>query len=137
MAFWDADLTTRMGAETATDQAGLACFIVAGLRVVGGFFFGGSLGYDTVEGQAVLVVAAIQAIVAIIAGFRFRAGKGAFIGMAMAALLALAILDSLVSFGLGGIVISAVMLVMVVQGIRGALALRGTDFEDDAVEVFE
>ena len=25
MAFWDADLTTRMGAETATGQAGMAC----------------------------------------------------------------------------------------------------------------
>ena len=137
MAFWDADLTTRMGAETATDQAGLACFIVAGLRVVGGFFFGGALGYETVEGQIVLVFIAIQVVVAIIAGFRFRAGKGAFIGMAMAALLGLAILDSLVSFGLGGIVINAIMLVMVVQGVRGALALRGTDFEDDAVEVFE
>ena len=47
MAFWDADLTTRMGAETATGQASLACFILAGFRVVAALFIGSLVGPDT------------------------------------------------------------------------------------------
>ena len=137
MAFWDADLTTRMGAETATGQAGMACFIIAGLRVIGALVFGGMAGFDTTEGQVIAAVIAIEAGLAIAAGLRFRAGKGAFIGIAFAVLLVLAIINSLVSLTFSGIIINTVVLVVVIQGIRGAFALRGSEFEDDSVEVFE
>lgn len=136
MAFWDADLTTRMGAETATGQAGLACFILAGFRVVAALFLGGSIGLDTTEGQVFAAITGIEAIVAVIAGFRFRAGKGAYIGMVVAALLALTILDSVVSLGFGGIIINTIFLIVVINGIRGAFAMRGT-FDEDEVEAFE
>lgn len=139
MAIWDADLTTRGGAETAADQGGLACFIVAGLTVLGAFFLGGMAGFDTAEGQATVAVIGVQALIALIAGFRLKAGKGAFWGIAVAVMLVLEIINKLVTMTfLGGLVLNALFLVMVVQGVRGAWALRrGTGFEDDNVEVFE
>jgi len=139
MAFWDVDLTTRSGAETATSQGALACFITAGLTVVGALFVGGVVGFDTLEGQIAMGAVAIQGVIALVAGLRLRIGKGAFWGIAVAAMLVLEIINKLVTLtGLGGLVINAIMLVMVVQGVRGAWALRsGAGFEDDHVEVFE
>lgn len=139
MAFWDVVLTTRSGAETATSQGALACFITAGLTVVGALFVGGVVGFDTLEGQIAMGAVAVQGIIALVAGLRLRIGKGAFWGIAVAAMLVLEIINKLVTLtGLGGLVINAIMLVMVVQGVRGAWALRsGAGFEDDHVEVFE
>jgi len=137
MAFWDADLTTRMGAETATGQAGLACFILAGFRILAALFFGGMAGIDSLEGQIIAGLTTIEALVAVVAGFRFRSGKGTYWGIAVAALLAMGILNSLASVAIGGIVISAIFLVIVVQGVRGALALKSTHFDDDDLEAFE
>lgn len=139
MAFWNVDLTTRSGAETAADQGGLACFFVAGLTVLGALVFGGLAGFDTIEGQITMATIGLQAVIALIAGFRLRAGKGAFWGMAVAAFLVLEIVTKLVTLnGIGGLVLNVVFLIMVVQGVRGAWALRSqVPFEDDQVEVFE
>ncbi len=137
MAFWDADFTTRMGSQSATDQAALACFLLAGFRVIATLFFGGMMGIESTEGQVVAGLTALEALVAIIAGFRFRAGKGAYWGMAVVALLALGIISALTSVAIGGIVISTIFLVIVVQGLRGAFALRNSQFSDDEIEAFE
>lgn len=139
MAFWDVDLTTRSGAETATSQGALACFIIAGLTVLAAVFFGGMIGLDTIDGQIAIGVIGLQAVIALVAGLRFRAGKGAFWGIAVVAMLVLEIINKLVTLtGIGGLVINAIMLVVVVQGVRGAWALKsGTGFEEDHVEVFE
>jgi hypothetical protein len=139
MAIWDIDLTTRSGAETAADQGGLACFITAGLTVLGALLFGGMVGFDTFEGQVTAGVIGVQALIALVAGLRLKAGKGAFWGIAVAVMLALEIINKLFnSLAFGGLVLNALFLVMVVQGTRGAWALRrGTGFEDDQVEVFE
>ncbi|HSF12459.1 MAG TPA: hypothetical protein VLA50_05745 [Erythrobacter sp.] len=138
MAFWDIDLTTRSGAETAADQGGLACFFVSGLTLLGAVVFGGLAGFDTAEGVGTAVVIACSAVIALIAGFRLRAGKGAFWGIAVAALLVFEIISKLATFAIGGIVLNTIFLVMVVQGVRGAWALRGqSGFADDDVEVFE
>lgn len=138
MAFWDIDLTTRSGAETAAAQGGLACFIVAGLTFVGALVFGGLAGFDTDEGLATAVGIGATALIALIAGFRLRAGKGAFWGIAVALLLVVEIISKLTTFAIGGIIFNVLFLVMVVQGLRGAWALRSQDgFADDAAEVFE
>lgn len=137
MAFWDADFTTRAGSETATGQAGLACFILAGFRVFAAAFLGGMTGIDTLEGQVIAGITGLEAVVAIIAGLRFRSGKGAYWGMAVAALLGLTILNGVVSLSLGGVVMSSIFLVIIVQGVRGALALRGDDFDEDYAEAFD
>lgn len=138
MAFWQIDLTTRSGAETAADQGGLACFFVAGFTMLGALVFGGLAGFDTAEGVTTAVLIAITALIALIAGLRMRAGKGAFWGIAVALLLVVEIISKLVSFSIGGLIFNVLFLVMVVQGLRGAWALRGqSGFDDDDVEVFE
>lgn len=139
MAFWDVDLTTRMGAQTATSQGAFACFIVAGLTLVGALVFGGLAGFDTAEGIGTAAVIAAQAAVALIAGFRFRAGKGAFWGIAVAGMLVIEIISKLVTLtGIGGLVLNAIFLIVVVQGVRGAWTLRGNpSFDEDDVEAFE
>jgi hypothetical protein len=48
------------------------------------------------------------------------------------------IISKLATFAIGGIVLNTIFLVMVVQAVRGAWALRGQGgFADDDVEVFE
>lgn len=137
MAFWDIDLTTRMGAESAADNGGLACYVKAGFMVFGAFVFGGMAGFDTTEGQIIIAMQLAQVVVFAIAGFRMRSGKGAFWGMAAAALLVLIILDTLIAMTYGGIIINTVLLVVVVQGVRGAMALRSSAFSEDDLETFE
>ncbi len=137
MAFWDADLETRMGAETAADAGGMASFVFAGLSVLGAVIFGGLTSMDTTEAIGGAVAVGIQVLIGIVAGFRLRAGKGAFWGIAVAALLAIELLFKLATFAIsGGLVINVILLVVVVQGIRGAFALRGS-FAEDEIEAFE
>jgi hypothetical protein len=53
-------------------------------------------------------------------------------------LLVVEIISKLVAFTIGGIILNVVFLVMVVQGVRGAWALRSEiGFGEDDVEVFE
>lgn len=138
MAFWDIDLTTRSGAETAAHQGGLASYFVAGLTIVGGLVLGGLTELETAEGLSAAVVIAVSALIAAIAGFRLRAGKGAFWGIAVAVMLVVEIISKLAAFTIGGIILNVIFLVLVVQGVRGAWALRSeTGFGEDDVEVFE
>ena len=135
--FWHIDLTTRAGAKSAAGQGALACFVFCGMAVLGVILFGGMAGYSTPEGIAVMVGAGVEAVVGLIAGLRLRAGKGAYWGIAVAALAALELVGKVVALSIGGVVIVGVILITVVQGIRGALALKnGTSFEDDDIEVF-
>ena len=139
MAFWDADLTTRMGAESATDQGGIACFVVVGLTVLGAVMTGASMGFDTIEGMVSVAAIGIEAVIFLIAGLRFRAGKGAFWGIAAAVILVLEILNKLITLLIGfGIIFNVILLVLIIQGVRGAWALRNeVGFSEDDFEVFE
>ncbi|WP_209349330.1 hypothetical protein [Pontixanthobacter sp. CEM42] len=139
MSFWQIDLTTRAGAHTATSQGAIGCFIFAGLAMLGMLILGGAAGFTTTEGITAVVAVGLEVVVGLVAGFRMRAGKGAFWGIATAALLAFEMVVKIVTLtGLLGLVINGVVLVLIVQGIRGALALRGDAvFDDDDVEVFE
>ena len=138
MAFWDADLTTRMGAESAAFQGGLGCFIYSGMAVLGLVFFGGVNGFDTPEGIAGIAGVGAEVLVTTTAGFRLRAGKGAFWGSAAALIVGLELLFKLISLSInGGLIIGAVVLVVIVQGVRGAFALRSANgFAEDDAEVF-
>ncbi len=139
MAFWNADLTTRMGAESAADNGGLACFIYGGFSVLGIAFFGSFVGYDTPEGLAILAATGVQVLVAILAGFRLRSGKGAFWGIAVAVLMTLDLIGKLISLAIGvGLVVNVILLIVLIQGVRGAWALRsGVGFDEDDTEAFE
>lgn len=139
MAFWDVDLTTQDGAEGAANLGGFACFIAAGLSVLGVAMAGGLLASGD---QAVMLttvgLGAAQVLIFVIAGFRLRAGKGAVWGTVAALLLVLEIAMKLITLtGLPGLVINLILLVGIINGIRGARALRGGALSpEEAAEVF-
>ncbi|MCJ2178619.1 hypothetical protein [Novosphingobium album (ex Hu et al. 2023)] len=137
MAFYDIDLTTRAGATGAAKQGGLACFVFAGMGALGVALLGGIAGYTTPEGIGFMFGGGLEAVVGVIAGLRLRAGKGVFWGGYAALLLTAETIGKAVSLSIGGFILSVVVLVIMVNGIRGALALkRGVLFEDDEAEVF-
>jgi hypothetical protein len=135
--FWEIDLTTRAGAMGAAHQGSLACFVFCGMAVLGILLLGGTAGFDTLEGISIAIGAGLEFVVALIAGLRLRAGKGAFWTMVVAALAALELAAKVVAISIGGVIITGAVLIMMIQGIRGALALKkGFGFEDDDIEVF-
>ena len=133
--FWHIDLTTRAGARSAAYQGSLACFIFCAMGVLGLIFGIGMI--RSAQGLALAIGAGLEAAVGLIAGLRLRAGKGAYWGIAVAVLSTLELLGKAIAFSIGGIVISGLIVVFTVQGIRGALALKNNaTFEDDDIEVF-
>ena len=138
MAVWDVDLETRMGAQSAADQAGLAAFVFAGLTVVSGFFLGSMMDLATPEGMTFAAIILFQIVLGVAAGIRLRQGHGAWLGIAMAVVIGANVLLQAVSLQLGlGLIINVLLLVWMVQGIRGAVALRKGQFDEDAYEAFE
>ena len=139
MAFWNVDLTTEDGALGAAQIGGFACFVAAGLGVLGAaaiFAFGRSSGPPT---AAVIGAAAalVEALVFAIAGLRLRAGKGIVWGSVSAVLLLLEIVAKIAALAIPGIIINGIVLVGVINGIRGVRALRRVDLSsDDAAEIF-
>ena len=71
-----------------------------------------------------LASAGIEAAIFLIAGWRLRKGKGLILGSIGALLLLLEGLFKLASLSIGGVVIDAVLLVVIANGLRGAWALR-------------
>lgn len=138
MALWTSDLTTRDAAEGATGVASLACFIIAGLCVLGAVFAANLAGGALPEQVLFAIIAlGIEMLVFLVAGFRFRAGKGTISGIAAAAILALEILGKLAALAIPGLIVNAVALIVIVNGIRGARAMRRgfPDYEAQA-EIF-
>ncbi len=83
-------------------------------------------------------------LVMLIAGLRMRAGKGAYWGIVSALYLTLQLIINMVTIvgggnyqGIIGSVITLVLLVTVVNGVRGAFALKNMrGFSDDEADVF-
>lgn len=138
MAFWDVDLDSRVGAQGATHLGSIGAFAFAVLALLSAFVLGGISGFDTAEGIGIAVSATVEAIIAAIAGFRFREGKGAFWGLGLLAILLIEGLFKLLTLSIGGLVINVVLLVCVLQGVRGAFALRNSaGFPEDDAGVFD
>jgi hypothetical protein len=137
MAVWDVDLTTRAGANTAAYQGALACFVFCGMAVLGTVMLGATAGFTTINGISAMIGAGGEALIALIAGLRLRAGKGAYWGIAAAVLLVLEMVVKLISLSIPGLLLSGVVLLVMINGIRGAWALkRSTGFAEDDAEVF-
>jgi hypothetical protein len=137
LAVWSVDLTTEDGALSAVQNGGMACFIAAGLSVLGIVVLCATHGISPVL-FASLAGAAIELAIFVVAGLRFRAGKGMVWGSVAALLIVLEIITKLVTLtGAFGIVINAALLVATINGVRGARALRRIDLSPaDAAEIF-
>lgn len=139
MALWTADVSTPDGAEGAAGLAGYACFILAGLGTLGLLFLMGVLGsVRTGLAGPMLIGASIEILLFLAAGFRFRAGKGLVLGIVVALVLVLEIVGKLLMLtGWGGILIDAICLVVIVNGLRGVRALRkGFADPEETAEIF-
>ena len=124
MAFWSVDLTTRDGAESAASLGGIACFISAGLTVLGMIFIGAVQAQAGLESIITLVSVGIEAAIFLLAGWRLRKGKGLILGGISALMMLYEGVFKLMSLSIGGVVINAVLLVVMVNGLRGAWTLR-------------
>lgn len=136
MSFWKIDLTTEDGAANAAATGGTACFIAGGLTLLGAAFAAGTV---RMGGQAPIVLgfAAASIVIYLSAGTRLREGKGVFWGGTAVALLVLEVFTKLVTLSLFGLLINAILLIVIANGVRGAWALRKGGFDDDTAEVFE
>jgi hypothetical protein len=140
MAFWNVDLETEDGAKSAAQLGGFACFIAAGLGVLGVGIATMALAStgDRVNAIATLSVGLVEILLFVVAGFRLRAGKGVVWGSVAALVILLEIVMKLVTLtGVGGIVISVILLVGMINGVRGARALGGVELgAEEAAEIF-
>lgn len=135
MAFWNVDLTSEDGALGATGNGAYACFIAAGLTAISTFFLGG-MTPDMATRGAMAVVAVVAIGLFIVTGWRLRSGKGAFWGSVAVAWLGLEVLGKLLAVSIPGLIINTVLLIVVINGVRGAWALR-RGVADDAGATFE
>ena len=106
------------------------------MAIFGMFLLGGLAGFSTVEGKVVVAAAGLEALVGLVAGLRFRAGKGAFWGIVALALMTLEFVAKLAAVSLVGIVITGILCVFLFNGIRGAFALKRGKFDEDMADVF-
>lgn len=135
--FWQADLTTRAGADNAAHQGGLACYILAGMTGLGAIYIGFTMGFTTPEGLAIIAFALVEAALLATAGYRLRAGQGAYWGIGAAVLAIIELIGKIATVSIGGMVIVAILAFMIIQGVRGAMALkRSGSFHADVDEVF-
>lgn len=139
MAMWTVDLTTQDGAESATQQGGLACFLAAGMSVLGAaLMLGGFAGLGGPDPVLSAIGAGLEALFFVIAGFRLRAGKGMIWGSVAALVILVELAGKLLAFSVVGIFINVAVLIGMINGVRGAIALRRGDFDaEDAAAVFE
>lgn len=123
MALWG-DVTTEDGALSATGMGGVACFVYAGLTVLGAFFFN-ALEPDNARRIYTLSGIGIEVLIFLIAGWRLRIGKGLIWGSIATLLLLLELVAKVMAMMIGGgLVLNVVLLIVTAAGVRGAWALR-------------
>ena len=138
MGFFKIDLTTRYGAESAARSGSLGRFIAAGLTALTGiyaFVTNPAVG-DMVFALGFGFVFFPQFLLFLMAGFRLRAGKGLVLGGAAIVLLIAETVSQLVTFGFLGLLIRLALLISLIEGVRGAWALRHDRFAEDVADVF-
>jgi len=139
MAIWNVDLTTEDGALSAAQLGGFACLIAAGLGVIGLIVIGVTSNGTSLPMLLVagLAGAAVEVVLFGVAALRLRAGKGIVWGSVAAVLLAVELVMKIMTLAVIGILIDAILLIGVVNGIRGVRALGRIDLKPaDAAEIF-
>ncbi|WP_066826891.1 hypothetical protein [Sphingomonas mali] len=139
MAIWNVDLTTEDGALNAAQLGGLACFIGATLAFFGAMMILG-LGAGSGELRAALFDASamlVEIVLFVVAGVRLRAGKGSVWGSVAAMALVIELAIKLLTFAIVGVLLDTILLIGVINGLRGIRALGRIDLRPaDAAEIF-
>ncbi|WP_428332677.1 hypothetical protein [Novosphingobium sp.] len=137
MAMGNVDLTTRMGAHTATRTGSYAAFTFAVLGLLGALVYGFVI-MKTNPGLAkgATIGGLVEAVMGTIAGWRLRMGKGLFWGGATLFMVALELIGKVVAVQFGGLAIDSVVAIYLFNGLRGAYVLRQGRFAEDEAEVF-
>jgi hypothetical protein len=138
MAFWSVDLTTEDGALGAAQLGGYAGFVAAALGAFGLVMMLGSSAMLSAAALGMLVAGGVELLVFLAAGFRLRMGRGLIWGSVAALLLLIELLAKVAVLSVPGIIIDVVLLIGMVNGLRGALALRRGLFDSgEAAAIFE
>jgi hypothetical protein len=131
--FWNIDLTTEDGAMGAAQLGSYACFVAAALGLWSMVMVWGLI---QAGAYMPLVAGFMLAEILLFAGtgLRMRIGKGGVIGIFAALMLVLELVAKLLAFSIPGLIINAILLVVTINGIRGAWAIRKgiPDAEEDA-----
>ena len=137
MAVWDIDLSNRAGARGASYQAALACFVYCGMTALGGFFVSGLIDVSSPQGKVTAVLVAAQLLLTLIAGILLRQGRGAVWGVAVAAVMVLNLVGSLIQISIFSAILTGLLLLLLINGLRGTFALRSASrFVDDDIDAF-
>ncbi|MES2443168.1 MAG: hypothetical protein V4574_10085 [Pseudomonadota bacterium] len=137
MSIWNADLTTEDGALGAAQMGGYACFVAAVLGAIALAFMFGMIRLGNVM-PLVGLAALAEILVYVVAGFRLHAGKGFYWGIAAAVLLALGLAFKIAALAVSiAMFVNLLLLVVTINGVRGARALRSGRFDaDEVADVF-
>ncbi|CAN5647650.1 hypothetical protein BH10PSE14_BH10PSE14_01070 [soil metagenome] len=139
MALWNVDLSTEDGALGAAQIGSYACFVAVVLGLISTVLLVGVVMSNGRTAAAIFVAAfaLIEIIVYAVAGFRLRAGKGIVWGIAAAVLLTIEVVTKIAAISLVGTMINGILLVGVINGIRGARAMGRIDLTpEEAAEIF-
>lgn len=138
--FFNPDLSTRPGAQSAMDSAKFCFLLVAGFRIViygimfatGGMVLG--MNAPSALTAAVLAALALEIALPLLAAWRLHVYQGAFVVPVATVLYVVGIL---LAPSPAGLVLGALFTAVFVGGIRATWALRrGTGFEDDYYATF-
>ena len=143
MSVWFKDVSDYDGARGATKNGMIAALGFAAMLALGAFVLAmGALPgqeADPAARYAGVAVIGVEVVVALLAAWRFRSGKGAILG-AILLLLFVGEIAFKLTQGFAGIVWYLVYLAVflgLVNGIRGAWALKSMpDEPDDLAEIF-
>lgn len=137
MAFRKIDLTTENGAASAASAGSLACFAMAGLSVVAVAALVSTEVFPAAALIGILGYTVIAVTIHIVAGWRLRRGKGVVWGSVAAFLVVLEIAAKVATpASYLSLFINAILLLVIVNGVRGARALR-RGFIGVTAQVFE
>lgn len=127
MNLWNFDLGTPAGLRAAQLHGVIACAVFGVQALLGIAVLSGAGGWTSSQSISIAVGGGVELVLAVITGLRLRQGKGAYWGMALAVLVTLELIGKAVQISLVGLLIGGAVLVLLLSGIRGAMAARRGD----------
>ena len=124
MVLWNFDTASAAGQQAARNHGLIACAVFGVQAALGIAVLGSAGGWTSAPGISVVIGGGIELAAAIITALRLRQGRGAYWGMGLAVLVALELFGKAAGGNVPGLLIGGGVLVLLLSGIRGALAAR-------------